>query len=175
MYCKRKSVQPVHAVPSAAPQHISVSASTPRSAVVRWRDPPLDDQNGQIVHYVVRYFPADDRSSVREEEVEAAEGQDDVIEHVVDQLQPFTTYEFAVAAATAAGQGPFSDHSSVTMPQDGKLEARVMATLHSASPKNRFLAGSPTICGGGSHAEEEEPRYAIPKGSRAAQPMTRSK
>ena len=92
--------------------------------MVRWRDPPLDDQNGQIVHYVVRYFPADDRSSVREEEVEAAEGQDDVIEHVVDQLQPFTAYEFAVAAATAAGQGPFSNPSSVRMPQDGKLEAR---------------------------------------------------
>ena len=93
--------------------------------MVRWRDPPLDDQNGQIVHYVVRYFLADDRSSVREEEVEAAEGQDDVIEHVVDQLQPFTTYEFAVAAATAAGQGPFSNPSSVRMPQDGKLEPRV--------------------------------------------------
>ena len=92
--------------------------------MVRWRDPPLDDQNGQIVHYVVRYFPADDRSSVWVEEVEAAEGQDDVIEHVMDQLQPFTTYEFAVAAATAAGQGPFSNPSSVRMPQDGKLEAR---------------------------------------------------
>ena len=108
-------------VPSAAPQHVSVSASTPRSARVRWRDPPLDDQNGQIVHYVVRYFLADDRNSVKEEEVEAAEGQDDVIEHVVDQLQPFTTYEFAVAAATAAGQGPFSNPSSVRMPQDSKL------------------------------------------------------
>ena len=34
-----------------------------------------------------------------------------------------TTYEFAVAAATAAGQGSFSNPSSVTMPQDGKLEA----------------------------------------------------
>ena len=115
---------PLTTVPSAAPQHMSVSASTPRSAVVMWRDPPLDDQNGQIVHYVVRYFPADDRSSVREKEVEAAKGQDDVITYVVDQLQPFTTYEFAVAAATAAGQGPFSNPSSVRMPQDGKLEAR---------------------------------------------------
>ena len=117
---------PVHltAVPSAAPQNVSVSASTPRSVVVRWRDPPLNDQNGQIVHYVVRYFPANDSSSVREEEVEAAEGQDDVIEHVVNQLQPFTTYEFVVAAATDAGQGPFSNPSSVRMPQDGELEAR---------------------------------------------------
>ena len=118
---------PFTAVPNAAPQHILVSASNPRSAVVRWRDPPLDDQNGQIVHYVVRYFPADDRSSVRKEEVEAVEGQDDVIEHVVDQLQPFTTYEFAVAATTAAGQGPFSNPSSVRMPQDGKLEHAVAA------------------------------------------------
>ena len=52
--------------------------------------------------------------------MKAAEGQDDVIEHVVDQLQPFTTYEFAVAAATAAGQGRFSNPSSVRMPQEGK-------------------------------------------------------
>ena len=88
--------------------------------MVRWRDPPLDDQNGQIVHYVVRYFPANDSSSVREEEVEAAEGHD-VIEHVVNQLQPFTTYEFVVAAATDVGQGPFSNPSSVRMPQDGEL------------------------------------------------------
>ena len=108
-------------VPSAAPQHISVSASSPRSAVVRWRGPPLDDQNGRIVHYVVRYFPADDRSLVREEEVEAPESQYDVIEHVVDQLQPYTTYKFVVAAATAAGQGPFSNPSSIRMPQDSKL------------------------------------------------------
>ena len=42
-------------------------------------------------------------------------------------------------------------------------------------PKHRLLAGSPTTCGGGNRAEEEEPHYAIPKGSRAAQPMTRSK
>ena len=110
------------AVPSAAPLNVSVSASTPRSAVVRWRDPPLDHQNGLIVHYVVRYFPASDSSSVREEEVEAAEGQDDVIEHVVSHLQPFTTYDFVVAAATSVGQGPFSNPSSVRMPQDGELE-----------------------------------------------------
>ena len=111
-------------MPSAAPQDVSVSASTSRSAVVRWRDPPLDDQNGLIVHYLVRYFPANDSSSVREEEVEVTEGQDNVIEHAVNQLQPFTTYEFAVAAATDAGQGPFSNPSSVRMPQDGKLEPR---------------------------------------------------
>ena len=92
---------------------------------MRWRDPPLNDQNGQIVHYVVRYFPANDSSSVREEEVEAAEGQDDVTDYVVNQLQPFTTYGFVVAAATDAGQGPFSNPSSVRMPQDGELEARV--------------------------------------------------
>ena len=90
--------------------------------MVRWRDPPLDDQNGQIVHYVVRYFPANDSSLVREEEVEVAKGQDDdAFEHVVNQLQPFTTYEFVVAAATDAGQGPFSSPSSVRMPQDGEL------------------------------------------------------
>ena len=117
---------PVHltAVPSAAPQDVSVSASTPRSAVVRWRDPPLDDQNGLIVHYLVRYFPANDSSSVREEEVEGAKGQDNVIEHAVNQLQPFTTYEFVVAAATDVGRGPFSNPSSLKMPQDGKLEPR---------------------------------------------------
>ena len=68
----------------------------------------------------VQLREADGRSSMKEEEVKAAEGQDDVIKHVVDQLQPFTTYEFAVAAATAAGQGPFSNPSSVRMPQEGK-------------------------------------------------------
>ena len=92
--------------------------------MVRWRDPPLDDQNGLIVHYVMRYFPANDSSSVREEEVEGAKGQDNVIEHAVNQLQPFTTYEFVVAAATDVGQGPFSNPSSLKMPQDGKLEPR---------------------------------------------------
>ena len=126
------------AVPSAAPQNVSVSASTPRSAVVRWRDPPLDHQNGLIVHYVVRYFPAKDSSSVREEEVEAAEGQDDVIEHVVGNLQPFTTYEFVVAAATSVGQGPFSNPSSVTTPEDSELELE--RVHHTNILANGFLA-----------------------------------
>ena len=90
--------------------------------MVRWRDPPLDDQNGLIVQYVVRYFPANDSSLVREEEVEAAAGPDGVIDHAVSSLQPFTTYEFLVAAATDVGQGPFSNPSSVRMPPDGKLE-----------------------------------------------------
>ena len=78
----------------------------------------------------VQLREADDRSSVRKEEVEAAEGQDDVIEHVVDQLQPFTTYEFAVAAATAAGQGPFSNSSSVRMPQEGKQRQEEASRLY---------------------------------------------
>ena len=90
---------------------------------MRWRDPPLDDQNGLIVHYVVRHFPANDSSSVKEE-VEAAEAQDDIVQHAVNHLQPFTTYEFIVAAATNAGRGPFSNPSTVRMPPDGKLEPR---------------------------------------------------
>ena len=92
--------------------------------MVRWRDPPLDNQNGLIVRYVVRYFPANDSSSVREEEVEGANDRDNVTEHAVNQLQPFTTYEFVVAAATDVGRGPFSNPSSVRMPPDGKLEPR---------------------------------------------------
>ena len=34
-------------------------------------------------------------------------------------------------------------------------------------PKHRLLAGSPTTCGGGNRAEDEEPRYAIPNDSRS--------
>ena len=82
----------------------------------------------------VQLREADDRSSVRKEEVEAAEGQDDVIEHVVDQLQPFTTYEFAVAAATAAGQGPFSNPSSEDA-AGGQAEARRSIQIVCIAPR----------------------------------------
>ena len=41
-------------------------------------------------------------------------------------------------------------------------QARCNEAYEMFPPKHRLLAGSPTTCEGGNHAEEEEPRYARP-------------
>ena len=50
----------LYTMPSAAPQNVSVSASTARSVAVKGMDLPLDHLNGLIEHFVVRYFPTND-------------------------------------------------------------------------------------------------------------------
>ena len=45
----------VRVVPGAAPMDVTAAALDSRSIKVTWNPPPVDQQNGQIVSYVIRY------------------------------------------------------------------------------------------------------------------------
>ena len=76
-----------------------------------WSPPPLEQQNGPIIGYVV-------------ELIETASGrmrtnQTDSTTFQWDSLHPNYAYQCRVAARTEAGRGPYTQYISVEMPEAG--------------------------------------------------------
>ena len=110
-------------VPTGPPTITQLYALTSKSIRVIW-DPPVKAQtNGAITSYIVKYRQKEEekerkKDSLSEEESEeepAAEPkwQEVIIPGVLNSanltnLEPFTSYEVAVAASTELGPGPDS-------------------------------------------------------------------
>ena len=77
-----------------------------------WDPPPIYQWNGIIVSYVIN--------------VTVLETNENIILYsnttslLVDDFEPFRTFECIIAALTNVGTGPFSAIFTITTPQDGK-------------------------------------------------------
>ena len=101
-----------YTVPSGPPQSTSTVALSSTSLLLMW-DPPLpEQQNGPIVAYSVRLLRVDNDTT------EQFDTNSTTI--TVDQLVPYTSYEWMVAAQTIAGTGPFSSPVIEPTLPDGK-------------------------------------------------------
>ena len=96
---------------SEVPQDITVSALSSSSAIIQWKPPPAEHQNGIVVGYSVRVSSVD----TTDEEIEFSVNNSSAI---VSDLHPFYSYRFAVAAVTVA-VGPFSNPITLQMPEAG--------------------------------------------------------
>ncbi|KAL2088756.1 hypothetical protein ACEWY4_015655 [Coilia grayii] len=95
--------QTFSAVPSAPPQNVTVEVLNSKSMMVRWQPPPVDDQNGEITAYKIRY-----RKGARKSEAsEIVAGSQ--LHKLLDNLQRGTDYSVRVTAMTLNGSGPASD------------------------------------------------------------------
>ena len=97
--------------PSGPPLNISVDILSSSSMNVAWSPPMQELQNGIIVHYLVSIQTGDSKMTV----------ETNVPYLTIEELHPHYTYELSVAAVTVAS-GPFSNTTSFTMPQDGRLK-----------------------------------------------------
>lgn len=105
----------IFTAPSGYPQDFSVTPTSPRSINLTWNSPLTDQQNGVIVGYHVI-------------QTEVSTGDIDqfttnTTNLYIENLSPFTTYTWAIAASTTVGQGPFSTTISLLMPEDGNTKA----------------------------------------------------
>lgn len=83
--------------------------------VVHWSAPPLEDQNGPITSYCLRY------SSIEPFAGPGGELTVNVTSSMVmiDELEEYVQYSFVIAAKTLQGIGPFSQPVNATTYQDG--------------------------------------------------------
>ncbi len=100
-----------------------MNAVNATSAMISWRPPHPEDQNGIIQSYTVRVVGVhtDDDFTLSINSTEISVGS----------LHPFYSYEFTVAAVTIA-QGPFSVSVTVAMPSLGMLisDIKYNSNLH---------------------------------------------
>lgn len=99
------------AVPSGPPLLLSSNMVTSTSFKVRWQQPQPQDRNGIITYYRLRL------ENRRTSTLSYLNVQRNSVPYTVRNLSPFTTYTWAVAAATVNGTGPYSsNHSVQTLP-----------------------------------------------------------
>lgn len=89
-------------------------AESSTSVTLSWEPPPLENQNGVIIGYIIRITSANSG--------ESQELQSTTATITISSLQPFTTYIIVVTAETSAGTGPYSSELMVTTQEDGKAD-----------------------------------------------------
>ena len=118
LYCTMLMYTPLSSVytctaPSGSPQNATVSAIDSSRVEFEWMAPSVEDSNGIVIGYIVRVTGQDSN--------ELIELQINVTRVQVENLHPFYSYVFTVAARTEAGVGPFSPVIHLQMPSAGKL------------------------------------------------------
>ena len=108
------------AAPSGFPQDFSVSVVMSRSLSLIWNPPPLEDQNGVIIHYRINVTVLDS--------MEMFQLLSDNSSITVNSLTPYTTYNFTIAAETAVGVGPFNGAYTVMTATDGEKRTHYLLT-----------------------------------------------
>ena len=97
-------------VPTAPPANLTVTAVTSRTATLSWDPPPYERQNGVIRKYMLTVNRSDTSSFTV---LNAT-----MTELTVENLFPFRTYLFTVAAQTTE-LGPFTIEEVIQLPEDG--------------------------------------------------------
>ena len=100
------------AVPSGPPQSTDTPVILSMAILLTWDLPLPEQQNGPIVGYTVRV--------VRVNGGNTTDFATNSTMLVVPSLDPYTLYEWRVAAETVLGTGPFSGPLTVQTLPDGK-------------------------------------------------------
>ena len=103
------------AVPSGAPVSVMASAVDSRTLRISWSPPPPASRNGIITEYVLSLSVMETGAQSQHR----ATGSDSSLS--ISDLHPDYTYTYTLAATTALGMGPFSNFSSIRMPEDGEV------------------------------------------------------
>jgi len=119
----------VYSAPTQPPLNVSVSVQKSRNITLSWARPSLEEHNGILTVYHViimetQILYLDNGTTITRmgnnfnRTYNASEGR----VQSVDTLHPSYNYTVRIAAATAAGIGPFSDPITVMTLEDGELE-----------------------------------------------------
>lgn len=79
-----------------------------------WQAPDLEDQNGIIAGYSINLILVSTGQSIQM--------MSTTTNLFLDDLQPFTTYTFRVAAMTSVGVGPYSIATSIMTEETGRFQ-----------------------------------------------------
>ena len=97
----------MYLAPSGAPQNLSYLNVTSSSFTLTWNAPPFEEQNGDIVGYMVQVTLHNSRPDERSHVTVTA------LSFTVTSLTQNTRYNASVAAMTRVGTGPYSAPISI--------------------------------------------------------------
>lgn len=92
-----------------------VRKESPTSLTILWLAPLEAHRNGEIINYQVHLYDIESNS------LSVKEVSGDSLRVVWNDLHPFYTYKYSVAAATSVGVGPHSHNGTVLMDEAGTL------------------------------------------------------
>ena len=93
-------------VPTGAPESLSYFNVTSSTFTLTWNAPTFEEQNGDIIGYVVKVSRSDEQSRPSTITVKT-------LSFIATYLSQDTRYEVSVAAMTQVGVGPFSAPTSI--------------------------------------------------------------
>ena len=121
-----------YTAPTETPLNVSVTVETSRDITLSWDRPSLEEQNGILTIYHVIIMETQilylDNGTVISQMGMNFNRTYDISEgriQLVDMLHPHHNYTVRIAAATAAGIGPFSDPITVMTFEDGEYYVNV--------------------------------------------------
>lgn len=86
--------------------------------MIRWEPPPVDEQNGQITGYKIRY-----RKHKKQPETQTTPAN--ARKYELTGLDKKTFYQIKIAAMTVNGTGPFTEASTVETLENDLIETQV--------------------------------------------------
>ena len=123
-----------YTAPTETPLNVSVTVETSRDITLSWDRPSLEEQNGILTIYHVIIMETQilylDNGTVISSMGENFNRTYNVSEgriQLVDMLHPSYNYTVRIAAATAAGIGPFNDPITVMTLEDGECYVLLLA------------------------------------------------
>ncbi|XP_012502834.1 PREDICTED: receptor-type tyrosine-protein phosphatase delta [Propithecus coquereli] len=99
------SARTMQSKPSAPPQDISCTSPSSTSILVSWQPPPVENQNGIITEYSIKYTAVDGEDNKPHEILGIPS---DTTKYLLEQLEKWTEYRITVTAHTDVGPGPES-------------------------------------------------------------------
>jgi hypothetical protein len=100
-------------VPEGPPININLDSPEFGSLRIRWSPPPVDQQNGNLTSYKIRY-----KTKGRSSKSLVAVANADVNEHTITGLDTGLMYQVRIAAQNQNGTGPFSEWVNVELPAE---------------------------------------------------------
>jgi len=104
-------MMPFYTVPNTPPQTFQGTAVSSRSISLNWDSPPLEDQNGIIIGYIINVTLVE-----TEENFDLFSNSNNI---TVGLLRPYSTYRLKIAGQTVVGIGTFSAAITIRTPEDG--------------------------------------------------------
>ncbi|XP_071098730.1 neogenin-like isoform X2 [Haliotis cracherodii] len=105
--------------PSAAPQNFTLEVSSATRIIVRWEPPALDNRNGIITGYKIRYK----RRGTKQGKTVTTDGNRN--NYALTELRKGTEYQVRISALTVNGSGPATSWEHVTTYRDDLSENQV--------------------------------------------------
>ncbi|XP_046562844.1 LOW QUALITY PROTEIN: neogenin-like [Haliotis rubra] len=105
--------------PSAAPQNFTLEVSSATRIIVRWEPPALDNRNGIITGYKIRYK----RRGTKQGKTVTTDGNRN--NYALTELRKGTEYQVRISALTVNGSGPATSWEHATTYRDDLLENQV--------------------------------------------------